>query len=168
MFPTIICYPDFDPCQTYQPTLLFLTCIGVLGQRNEAAPLTPLNVTAPSTSNPGAAPPPPYPGGAPQTGAGGDTDHNLSDSEVSLPSPGYVPLSGLGNQPANMLNEHQETPEEDEVLNFYLDMLFSGMVQCAQKLATQHGACQALLAFWKHAMGNYHQTKKVKISNRLP
>ena len=43
----------------------------------------------------------------------------------------------------------------------FLDMLFSGVVQCAQKLATQHGACQALLAFWKHAMGNYHEAKKV-------
>ena len=40
-------------------------------------------------------------------------------------------------------------------------MLFSGVMQCAQKLATQHGACLALLAFWKHAMGNYHETKKV-------
>ena len=46
-------------------------------------------------------------------------------------------------------------------------MLFSGVVQCAQKLATQHGACQALLAFWKQAMGSYHEAKKVSlISNK--
>ena len=68
--------------------------------------------------------------------------------------------------------------DEDEALNFYygkpvktkinysqfdLDMVFYGVVQCAQKLATQHGACMALVAFWKHAMGTYHLTKKVGI-----
>ena len=42
-------------------------------------------------------------------------------------------------------------------------MVFYGVVQCAQKLATQHGACMALVAFWKHAMGTYHLTKKVGI-----
>ena len=41
-------------------------------------------------------------------------------------------------------------------------MLFSGVIQLAQKLATQHGACQALTAFWKHSMGNYHENGKVK------
>ena len=78
----------------------------------------------------------------------------------------------------DLLGGNPDTPE-DEAYNFYLgiiiiwintplqnitkfiDMLFSGVVQCGQKLATQHGACRALLAFWKHAMGNYHEAKKV-------
>ena len=53
--------------------------------------------------------------------------------------------------------------EEDEVLNFYKDMLYSGIIQLAQKLATQHGACEALIAFWKNSMGAYHDNGKVGV-----
>lgn len=42
-------------------------------------------------------------------------------------------------------------------------MTFYGVVQCAQKLATQHGACDALTAFWKHSGGVYHENGKVNI-----
>ena len=52
--------------------------------------------------------------------------------------------------------------EQDEMYNFHCDMLFSGVVQCAQKAATQHGACQALIAFWKNSMGLYHENGKIK------
>ena len=41
-------------------------------------------------------------------------------------------------------------------------MLFSGVVQLAQKLATQHGACLALTAFWKNSIGAYHENGKNK------
>ena len=51
------------------------------------------------------------------------------------------------------------------MLRFFLDMLFSGVIQCAQKLATQYGDCSALIAFWKHAMGTYHETKMVNTWN---
>ena len=51
--------------------------------------------------------------------------------------------------------------DEDQVLSFYKDMLFSGVIQLAQKLATQHGACLALVAFWKNSLGNYHDNGKV-------
>ena len=40
-------------------------------------------------------------------------------------------------------------------------MLFSGVVQCAQKFATQYGGCRALAAFWKWAAEQYHENKKV-------
>ena len=57
----------------------------------------------------------------------------------------------------------------DNRLHFYilvnylpLDMLFSGIVQCAQKLATQYGDCEALVPFWKASMGTYHETGKVE------
>ena len=43
-------------------------------------------------------------------------------------------------------------------------MLFSGVVQCAQKLATQYGGCRALAAFWKWAAEQYHENKKVCVS----
>ena len=42
-------------------------------------------------------------------------------------------------------------------------MLFSGVTQLAQKLATQHGACLALTAFWKNSIGAYHENGKVDI-----
>ena len=47
--------------------------------------------------------------------------------------------------------------------NSIIDMLFSGVIQIAQKVATQHGACHALTAFWKNAMGTYHENGKVRI-----
>ena len=50
----------------------------------------------------------------------------------------------------------------DEVLDFHIDMLFSGVLQMAQKAATQHGACLALTAFWKNSMGSYHENGKVR------
>ena len=43
----------------------------------------------------------------------------------------------------------------------YEDMIFSGVIQLAQKAATQHGACSALVSFWKNSMGSYHEMKKV-------
>ena len=52
----------------------------------------------------------------------------------------------------------------EQILNStftFKDMLFSGVIQCAQKLATQHGACLALIAFWKISMGIYHENGKV-------
>ena len=60
-------------------------------------------------------------------------------------------------------NHGDFAPENDEIFNFHCDMLFSGVVQCAQKLATQHGACHALIAFWKNAFAQYHENGKVKI-----
>ena len=48
------------------------------------------------------------------------------------------------------------------VYNSPLDMLFSGVLQITQKVATQHGACQALTAFWKNSMGTYHENGKVR------
>ena len=48
-------------------------------------------------------------------------------------------------------------------INYFQDMLFSGVIQCAQKLATQHGACLALTAFWKNSMGVYHENGKVRL-----
>ena len=60
-------------------------------------------------------------------------------------------------------NHGDFTPENYEIFNFHCDMLFSGVVQCAQKLATQHGACHALIAFWKNAFAQYHENGKVKI-----
>ena len=74
--------------------------------------------------------------------------------------------------------EDEDEEEEDEVLNFHLgriilimaqtaitiflpDMLFSGLLQLAQKCATQHGACQSLVSFWKNSMGTYHENGKV-------
>ena len=73
---------------------------------------------------------------------------------------------------------HVEFDEEnDELLSFYfgnciesmwknethcLDMLFSGVIQCSQKLAIQYGGCQALVSFWKYGIITYHQSKKVK------
>ena len=50
----------------------------------------------------------------------------------------------------------------DEILAFYMDMLYSGILQMAQKAATQHGACLALTAFWKNSMGSYHENGKIK------
>ena len=41
-------------------------------------------------------------------------------------------------------------------------MLNSGVLQLAQKAATQHGACLALIAFWKNSMGSYHENGKIK------
>ena len=41
------------------------------------------------------------------------------------------------------------------------DMLLSGIIQCAQKLATQYGACDALTSFWKYAIGTYHKANTV-------
>ena len=40
-------------------------------------------------------------------------------------------------------------------------MLFSGVLQMAQKLATQHGDCLALVSFWKNSIGSYHENGKV-------
>ena len=40
-------------------------------------------------------------------------------------------------------------------------MLFSGILQMAQKLATQHGDCLALVSFWKNSIGSYHENGKV-------
>ena len=40
-------------------------------------------------------------------------------------------------------------------------MLFSGVLQMGQKLATQHGGCQALVSFWKNALASYHDNGKV-------
>ena len=50
---------------------------------------------------------------------------------------------------------------EDEILSFHTDMLFSGVIQLAQKAATQHGACQALTSFWKNSLVTYHENGKV-------
>ena len=73
--------------------------------------------------------------------------------------------------------------DTDEVLSFYsgnniffrkynpellLDMLYSGVLQLAQKAATQHGACLTLTAFWKNSMGTYHENGKVRISIKMP
>ena len=41
------------------------------------------------------------------------------------------------------------------------DLLFRGLVQCGQKVATQFGDCLALTSFWKNAMVDYHEAKKV-------
>ena len=46
-------------------------------------------------------------------------------------------------------------------------MLFSGILQCAQKLATQHGDCLALISFWKASMGVYHENGKVNNSKEI-
>ena len=76
-------------------------------------------------------------------------------------------------------NDVQAAVDDDQVLNFYygkidassaflfypltllLDMLFSGIVQCAQKHATQYGDCEALVSFWKASLAIYHETGKV-------
>ena len=44
-------------------------------------------------------------------------------------------------------------------------MVLRGVVQCAQKVATQFGDGLALVSFWKNSMGDYHHSKKVFISN---
>ena len=41
-------------------------------------------------------------------------------------------------------------------------MVFYGILQMAQKLATQHGACLALVAFWKNSVVSYHENGKNK------
>ena len=60
--------------------------------------------------------------------AGGDTAmDNFYDSDTSLPSPGYTPLSGLiAQSDTRVENTSREegtpdldTPEEDHVINFY-------------------------------------------------
>ena len=43
----------------------------------------------------------------------------------------------------------------------FIDMLSSGIVQLAQKAATQFGDCLALVGFWKNSMITYHENKKV-------
>ena len=40
-------------------------------------------------------------------------------------------------------------------------MLFSGVLQMAQKVATQHGDCLALVSFWRNSIGSYHENGKV-------
>ena len=42
-----------------------------------------------------------------------------------------------------------------------LDLLFRGVLQCAQKVATQFGDCVALISFWKNSLNDYHDAKKV-------
>ena len=47
-------------------------------------------------------------------------------------------------------------------------MMFSGVLQCAQKVSTQHGACRALVSFWKNSMGTYDELKKVIFNSPTP
>ena len=77
------------------------------------------------------------------------------------------------------LAESEDEPDDDEVLDFHkglispsfftfisipyipLDLLFRGVLQCAQKMATQYGDCLALTSFWKNSLLDYHEAKKV-------
>ena len=55
----------------------------------------------------------------------------------------------------------EDNEEVDEILNFHTDLLYSGVIQLTQKMATQHGACNALTAFWKNSLVTYHENGKV-------
>ena len=47
------------------------------------------------------------------------------------------------------------------------DMLFSGVLLCSSKHATQHGDGLALISYWKNSLGTYHETSKVRNKKKL-
>ena len=67
-----------------------------------------------------------------------------------------------GGQGGDAEGDESSGDAGDEVLSFHSDMLFSGVIQLAQKAATQHGACQALTSFWKNSLVTYHENGKNK------
>ena len=71
-------------------------------------------------------------------------------------------LRDSGGQGSGAGGGESDVEAGDEVLSFHCDMLFSGVIQLAQKEATQHGACQALISFWKNSLGTYHENGKVR------
>ena len=58
--------------------------------------------------------------------------------------------------------EAQGVDVTDEVKRFHLDMLACGLLQLAQKSATQNGDCEVLISFWKNSLSDYHDSKKWK------
>ena len=98
----------------------------------------------------------------------GDSElgHGVSAGESPPWSQGECSQQGGGSCQLEVESQQIE-PEQDEMYEFYCDMLFSGVVQCAQKVATQHGACQALVAFWKNSMGLYHENGKVRTELKM-
>ena len=98
-----------------------------------------------------------------------DTSHTEGHGDISTglsqfldrlreEGPGQVRHSDGGHGDGAVEEDNEEV---DEILSFHTDLLYSGVIQLTQKMATQHGACNALTAFWKNSLVTYHENGKV-------
>ena len=59
-------------------------------------------------------------------------------------------------------NGETDIEEQDFMQNFHKDLLFYGLMNLAQKFASQHGDGEAILAMWKNSLSDYQDAQKPK------